>query len=125
MNYRIDTEYFTPRSEYKQETGLVGTPVWIKTILSVRSPAFWVSPYSAYQMKLWKLISDHRDNGWTFKRIAGWLNDHGYQTPRGKTFTARHTFSIIKKKRIRDDRFNQPPDVRLVDISFVYGLNSK
>ncbi|WP_419797785.1 MAG: recombinase family protein [Terasakiella sp.] len=115
----------TPRSLINRDTGLVYTPVWVKIILSVRSPAFWVSQYSDNQMKLWELISVHRNNGWTFKRIADWLNDRGYQTPRGKTFTARHTFSIIKKKRIRDDRFNQPPDIQLVDIGFVYDPDNK
>ncbi|WP_229734368.1 hypothetical protein, partial [Terasakiella brassicae] len=39
----------TPRSLINSDTGLV----WVKIILSVRSPAFWVSQYSDNQMMLW------------------------------------------------------------------------
>ena len=42
-----------------------------------------------------------------FKEIADWLNDNGYRTARGKTFRNNHTHSILKKKKISDDRFSK------------------
>ena len=37
---------------------------------------------------------------------ADWLNDNNYRTVRGKRFRNEHTHSIIKKKRLSDERFS-------------------
>ena len=42
-----------------------------------------------------------------YKKIAVWLNEKGYQTTRGKPFLHGHVFSILKKKRLRDERLNR------------------
>jgi len=47
-----------------------------------------------------------------YRKIAQWLNEHGYQTPHGKRFFNTHVFSILKKKRIRDERLNALPEDR-------------
>jgi len=62
------------------------------------------APYSNYQSELHDLIQRLHDEGMGYRRIAQWLNENGYQTPRGKRFFNTHVFSILKKKRIRDER---------------------
>ena len=46
------------------------------------------------------------DSGIGYRRIAYWLNEHGYTTPRGHEFKNTHVFSILKKKKLRDNRLN-------------------
>ena len=41
----------------------------------------------------------------TFNQIAEELNIKGYLSARGKVFKGNHVHSIVKKKRIRDERF--------------------
>ena len=42
-----------------------------------------------------------------YKEIADWLNERGIKTARGKKFRNAHTHSILKKKRLSDERFQQ------------------
>ena len=39
-----------------------------------------------------------------YRKIAQWLNENGYTTPRGHEFKNTHVFSIFKKKKLRDKR---------------------
>ena len=41
----------------------------------------------------------------TFNKIADELNRQGYLSARGKVFKGNHVHSIVKKKRMRDERF--------------------
>ena len=68
--------------------------------------------YSEYQQFLHVTILEFREKGWTFKQIAKWFNENGYQTATGKRFYATHVFSILKKKRLRDKRLNSIPEDR-------------
>tara|TARA_Y100001934_G_scaffold76508_1_gene95186 strand:+ start:260 stop:469 length:210 start_codon:yes stop_codon:yes gene_type:complete len=47
-----------------------------------------------------------------YRKIAEWLNKQGYKTVRGKKFFNTHVFSILKKKRIREERLNALPEDR-------------
>ena len=47
------------------------------------------------------------DSGMGYRKIAYWLNEHGYTTPRGHEFKNTHVFSILKKERVRDERLNK------------------
>ena len=88
---------------------------------NLRSSNLWVAPYSEYQTELHNTISDLRDRGLNFKQIADWLNENGYSTPRGKKFRNAHAHSIIKKKRIRDERLSRECQVAVYnfDLRFV------
>ena len=66
-----------------------------------------VAPYTEYQQFLHDTIKDLHDGGMGYRKIAVWLNEKGYQTPRGKRFFNNHVFSILKKKRLRDERLNR------------------
>ena len=63
--------------------------------------------YSPYQQELWEIIKEKHDTGMGYRRISCWLNEHGYKTPRGHEFKNTHVFSILKKKRIADERMEK------------------
>ena len=54
----------------------------------------------------------------TFNQIADELNRIGYLSPRGKLFKGNHVHSIIKKKRLRDEKFYRKYPEEWSDISF-------
>ena len=70
------------------------------------------APYSKYQHFLHDTIVRFREKGWTFKRIAKWFRDNGYETVTGKRFYANHVSSILKNKRLRDKRLEALPEDR-------------
>ena len=66
----------------------------------------------------------------TFNQIAKELNRKGYLSIRGKVFKGNHVHSIVKKKRLRDEKFNNKYPEEWSDISFevvnkslIYHLN--
>jgi hypothetical protein len=63
--------------------------------------------YSNYQYELWKIIKDKHDSGLGYRRISSWLNKHGYKTLRGHEFKNNHVFSILKKKKIADEKMRK------------------
>ena len=54
----------------------------------------------------------------TFTQIADELNRKGYLSARGKVFKGNHVHSIVKKKRMRDERFNKKYPEEWSEISF-------
>ena len=73
--------------------------------------------YSQYQQFLYNTISDFRDKGWNYKKIAYWLNENNYTTPRNKKFADAHAYSIVKKKRIREKRLTTMYPPKLPDFA--------
>ena len=41
-----------------------------------------------------------------YRRISNWLNENGYKTTRGHEFKNSHVHSILKKKRVAEDRIH-------------------
>jgi len=70
-------------------------------------------PYSEYQEFLHDKIKELHDGGLGYRKIAQWLRENGYKTLTGKRFYNTHVFSILKKKRIRDERLNSLSEDRL------------
>ena len=79
-----------------------------------------VAPYSDYQTELHDIIQNLHDEGLGYKRIAHWLNENGYQTLRGKKFYNNHVYSILKKKRLRDERLNREVEVEYRNFSLEF-----
>jgi hypothetical protein len=79
-----------------------------------------VSSYSNYQLELHDIIQNLHDEGLGYRKIAQWLNENEYQTPRGKRFFNNHVHSILKKKRLRDERLNQEVEVEYKDFSLEF-----
>ena len=83
-----------------------------KFSIKYRRPPFTVPQYSQYQFFLYETIIAHREKGSTFDQIAEWLNRKGYLSVRGKKLKGNHLHSIVKKKRLKDDKLErQYPEV--------------
>ena len=54
----------------------------------------------------------------TYNQIAEELNEKGYLSARGKVFRGNHLHSIVKKKRLKDERFNRKCPEEWSDIRF-------
>ena len=69
--------------------------------------------YTEYQYFLYETISKLRDKEMTFHQIAEYLNKKKIETVRGKKFKGAHVHSIIKRKRVRDEKLKEKyPEVR-------------
>jgi hypothetical protein len=78
----------------------------------------WISAYSPYQQELFDIISKfHNDDGWNFKQISDWLNANGYKTPRNKTFTDTHVWSIYTKKNRSIKRFSREFEADITEMA--------
>ena len=81
--------------------------------ITYRRPPFNVPLYSQYQFFLYETITGQREKGRTFDQIAEWLNKKGYLSVRGKKFKGNHVHSIVKKKRLKDEKLERVyPEVR-------------
>ena len=81
---------------------------------------------------MYQTISEHREKGKTFDQIAEWLNEKGYLSVPGKKFRGAHVHSIVKKKRLKDEKLEREyPEVwsdfslEVVDKTLVNNLNSR
>ena len=95
-------------------------------------PPFTVPQYSQYQFFLYETIIEQRGKGKTFDQIAEWLNGKGYISVRGKKFRSAHVHSIVKKKRLKDEKLEREyPEqwsdfsLEVVDKTLVNNLNSR
>ena len=78
--------------------------------VTVIIPSF---PPSDYQNLLHDKIKKLHDSGLGYRRIAYWLNEEGYLSIRGKKFRGAHVHSIVKKKRLKDEKLEKDyPEVR-------------
>ena len=63
--------------------------------------------YTEYQYFLYETISKLREKGMTFNQIADHLNKKKILSVRGKQFRGGHVHSIIKRKRVRDEKLER------------------
>ena len=75
--------------------------------ITYHRPPFNVPLYSEYQFFLYQTITEQREKGKTFDQIAEWLNKKGYLSVRGKKFKGNHVHSIVKKKRLKDEKLEK------------------
>ena len=81
--------------------------------ITQRTPHLNVPLYSEYQFFLYETITEQRKKGKTFDQIAEWLNEEGYLSVRGKKFRGAHVHSIVKKKRLKDEKMKKEyPEIR-------------
>ena len=81
--------------------------VFFSFTITYRRPSFNVPEYSEYQFFLYQTITEHREKGKIFNQIAEWLNKKGYLSVRGKKFKGNHVHSIVKKKRLKDEKLER------------------
>ena len=72
--------------------------------LVTRSSSLNKQYYSEYQTLLYLIITEMFDKGLNYRENADLLNDNGYTTSRGKKFRNAHTHSIVKRKRLSDNK---------------------
>ena len=65
------------------------------------------SHLSEYQFFLYEIIIERREKNETFDKTAEWLSKKGYLSVRGKKFKGNHVHSIVKKKRLKDEKFER------------------
>ena len=75
--------------------------------ITQRTPLLQLSIYSQYQFFLYETIIEQREKGKTFDQIAEWLNKKGYLSVREKSFKGNHVHSIVKKKRMKDEKLER------------------
>jgi hypothetical protein len=75
--------------------------------ITYRRPPFTVPQYSQYQFFLYETITEQRKKRKTFDQIADWLNKKGYLSVRGKKFRGAHVHSIVKKKRLKEEKLER------------------
>ena len=79
-----------------------------------------IGAYSGYQTELSNLIIDLRDGqNWTYKQIADHLTAEDFRSPRGFDLGPESVFSIYKKRKIRDERLNAPPELVISQIEVI------
>ena len=86
--------------------------------ITQRTPLLQQPSYSDYQYFLYETISELRDKGLTFNQIAEELNRKRYLSAIGKVFKGNHVHSIVKKKRMRDEKFYKKYPEEWSGISF-------
>ena len=113
QNYSTVTEWFCK--------GVKKPKAFLSFTVHIHSSNLWWSPYSNHQQRLAEIITDMRDNQeLTFPRIADWLNENGYKTPRGQPFTNPNTHSIYTKCKTRNNRYGKTfySQLKDVEVSF-------
>jgi len=88
--------------------------------VSIRCANLKLPLYSDYQQFLHKKITELHDSGLGYRRISYWLNENGYKTARGKMFKNTHVHSILKKKRLSEERFSKEYENELGDMSMKF-----
>ncbi len=69
--------------------------------------------YTNYQYFLYETISKLREKGMTFNQIANHLNKKKILSAREKKFRGAHVHSILKRKRMRNEKLEKEyPEVR-------------
>ena len=48
------------------------------------------------------------------------MREHGYKTPRGKRFFGQHVYSMIKKRKLREEKLNHKPELEYGPLRFEY-----
>ena len=77
----------------------------------------WCPINLEYQFFLYETITAHREKGKTFDQIAEWLNEKGYLLVRGKKFRGAHVHSIVKEKRLKDEKLEREYPEKWSDFS--------
>jgi len=81
--------------------------------ITYRTPTLSGNYYTEYQFYLYETILELREKGLTFNRIADHLNKKKILSVGGKKFRGSHVHSIIKRKRMRDEKLRKKyPEVR-------------
>ena len=88
--------------------------------VEVTTNTLWNTRYSSYQSYLHNMITEMQGEGLGYRKIAKRLNKMGIKTARGKEFFPASVHSILKKKKIRDERINKKFDRKVSSLQLEY-----
>jgi hypothetical protein len=88
--------------------------------VEVTSNQLWHTHYSPYQSFLHNKIKQLKAEGLGYRKIAKRLNEENIKTSRGNTFHPSSVYSILKKKKIRDERLNKEFEKKISEFWFEY-----
>ena len=91
--------------------------------LEVTSNQLWHTHYSPYQSFLYNKVKQLKAEGLGYRKIAKRLNEENIKTSRGTAFYPSSVYSILKKKKIRDERLNQEFEKKISELWFEYNNN--
>ena len=90
--------------------------------VEVTSNQLWHTHYSPYQSFLHNKIKQLKAEGLGYRKIAKRLNEENIKTSRGNTFYPSSVYSILKKKKIRDERLNKEFEKKISEFWFEYDI---
>ena len=100
-------------TEYLYGYAFLNANAFFRFTITERTQRLNVALSSQYQFFLYETITEQREKGKTFDQIAAWLNKKGYLSVRGNKFKSNHVHSIVKKKRLKDEKLEREyPKVR-------------
>ena len=100
-------------TEYRCSGYLFPADTFFCFTITIRRPILQMPIYTEYQYFLYETISKLRKKGMTFNQIADHLNKKKILSVRGKKFRGGHIHSIMKRKRVRDEKLEREyPEVR-------------
>ena len=91
--------------------------------VEVTSNQLWHTHYSPYQSFLHNKIKQLKAEGLGYRKIAKRLNEENIKTSRGNIFLPSSVYSILKKKKIRDERLNRVFDKKISELWFEYEID--
>jgi len=96
--------------------------VSLSFVVEVTSNQLWNTRYSDYQSFLHNTITDLHCEGLGYRKIAKRLNEMGIKTARDKVFYPASVHSILKKKKIRDERINKKFEKKISSLELKYDI---
>ncbi len=108
---------FSMVGTYQPDKTITKNKFFLTLSVDYYSATLWYSPYNDYQQFLFDTISKMHDEGNSFIKIAKWLNQNHYLTPRGSDFKPNHAWSIYTKKNRSIQRFSRVYEPNISDLS--------
>ena len=76
--------------------------------------------YSEHQQYLYDTIKELHGKRLGYRKISNWFNEQDIKTPRGNEFKGNYVYSILKKGRIREERFNRGSECKIHSVKIIF-----
>ncbi|MCX6232312.1 MAG: hypothetical protein NTZ33_12310 [Bacteroidetes bacterium] len=102
---------------YQQRKNNDSSQTYLTLSVDYYSATLWHSPYTDYQQFLYDTIDKMHNEGSSYIKIAAWMNQNNYLTPRNAVFKPNHAWSIHMKKKRSLKRFSRTYEPIISDMS--------
>ena len=76
--------------------------------------------YSEHQQYLYDTIKELHGKGLGYRKISNWFNERDIKTPRGSEFKGNYVYSILKKGKIREERYNRKSEYNIHSVKIIF-----